>query len=118
VKKDEVLKVVNELEDIPYFEGNPSYNLIKKFCYGIDENDSCFESLTETFVKSIIDLLIDSYSEKDLLEWLSQNDYNPFNNFNYAEFYNKYDVDEEEWEEMKDDCLMYDEVEEIICQSW
>jgi hypothetical protein len=118
MNKDEMLKVVNNLEDIPYFEGNPSYNLIKKLCYGIDENDWCFESLTETFVKRIVELILDCYNEKDLLDWLSKNDYNPFNNFNNAEFYNKCDLTEEEWEEMKEDCLFFDEEYEIICKSW
>ena len=115
-----MIKKLEEMETIPYYYKNDSFNLLHKLCLGLDDDDRdlTYIYLTPNIFEKIILLLIDCYNEKDLLQWLSKNDYNPINNFCYAEIMEYCELDDDELEETKENALMYDDDDEIIVISW
>jgi hypothetical protein len=119
MEKQEMIKKLEEMEKIPYYN-NSRFNLLKKLCLGLDDDDEDLTEiyLTPTIFEKIIELFIDCYNEIELLNWLSNNDYNPINNFRYAEIREYCEIDDDELTEVLDNCLFYDENNEIIVISW
>jgi hypothetical protein len=119
MKKAEMLKEIERMENYTYYQSNASFGLITRLLKGLDENDSDIEALTVPLFKQVVELLIDCYNGKDLLEWLGNNDYNPINNFSFADIleYSDYDTPEE-LEEAKENALMYDDENKLIVVSW
>lgn len=121
---------INQLEDLNkhnYYSNNAIFQLILKLVKGTDENDLDFkEVLKDEMGLEIINLLLDCYNSEDFLKWLSENDYDIFNNYRYCE--KVYKSDYENDEDFKEnsgcfygddiDCLFYNEKTGVYIKSW
>lgn len=103
-----------------YYEEHPKLSLIIKLVKGTDESDPDFSlALEHETTIQIIDLFLDCYTEKDLLEWLAKHDFDLFVDYRYSDYseYDEYD-NEEELEEAKENALFYNDDTKIIVHSW
>jgi len=120
MEKQEMIKKLEEMEKKSYYCNNTKFNLLKRLCLTLDENDSDLtdDYLTPCIFEQIIQLFIDCNTEKDLLEWLEDNNYNPINNFRYANKTEYCEIDDDKRNDVLENCLFYDEENEIIVISW
>ena len=92
-----------------------------------DENDTDFkEVLKDEMGEEIINLFMGSYDEKSLLKWLSDNNFDIFNNYRYSDrvYRDDYESDEDFIENSgafymgEPDCLMYNKKTGCYVISW
>ena len=108
------------LDTLEAYRESPELSLIIKLVKGTDESDPDFSlALEHGTAIQIIDLFLDCYTAKDLLEWLAKHDFDLFVDYRYSDYseYDEYD-DEEELEEAKEDALFYNDDTKIIVRSW
>lgn len=68
------------------------------------------------FKDSIIELFSSCYDADLFLKWLDEHNLNPADGFRYAEVYSKDELEEDEWLEYCEDCLMHND--EYVCVQW
>ena len=68
------------------------------------------------FKESIIDLFSSCYDADSFLEWLDKHHLNPADGFQYAEIYSRDELEEDEWLDYCEDCLMCND--EYVCVRW
>lgn len=119
MEKYELMEKLEEMDDIEYYYNNPEFQLLYKLCQAIEEGDSDLNELTPNLVENIIDLLLDCYRAEDLFTFLERQNWNPFENFRFADIqlFDEYD-NEEDLEEAKENALFVDDDEEVLVMSW
>lgn len=71
------------------------------------------------FRGQIAELFADCYSGEDLLKWLVEHNFDPFDGLQFAEIVERGEVTAEEWQRLLDDGpLMVNDDETAICVSW
>jgi len=117
--KKEMLEKLDEMGGYKYYSQSGAFALIDRLLRGADENDGDIDALTPQLLERVIELWVDCYTDADLLDALKRLDFDPVSGFQFAERYERSDIETaERWEEMKEDCLMYDEENDIIIMSW
>ena len=115
MKKEELIE---KIEGSNYLMSHARAKLILNLIKGLDDDDQDLANVLEDETGlAIVELLVDCYDEKSLLEWLEKQDFNPFNNYRYAEVVRLSDY--EDFEDFKEnsgafyrgdpDCLIYHE---------
>ena len=117
--KQELLKKIESMENEEFYDKKPDASFVLKLSKNVDEDSRDLEEMTPNLFEQHIDLLLDCYNREELLIWLENQEFNPIKDFGEAEIYKKDDVDsQEEWDNLVQDALFYDEDEKIIVRSW
>ena len=99
-----------------YYTNEPMFDILLKLVKGTDEDDDDFkEVLEDEMGEEIIRLFMECYDEKSLLKWLSDNNFDIFNDYRNSDrvYRDDYDSDEDFIENSgafymgEVDCLMY-----------
>lgn len=120
MKKIELLELLEELEAIPYYAKNSNFKLINNLLQSYDEDAEELKAITKNIAKQVIELLLDCYTTSDLVQWLANNDWNPFYNIQHSEIVEYSELERDELDEILDnnDYLFNDEENEILILSW
>ena len=114
MKKEELLNILNTVN---YYSESAEAQLLKKLIVGTPEEDPDFkEALRTDFALDIINLFLECYSSADFLDWLSKHNFDPFIDFRFADIVEVEEINTEELETEKENCLFYNE--KYICRSW
>lgn len=118
MKLNEMKEKLEQLEKIAYYNKSIQFMIIKKYLLeDRKEDDVDMLELTNNLLEQIIDLFMD-YNMEDLMKWLDKNNYDPIIDFRYAEIYEYNELESEDLERLKDDCLFNDEENELLVVSW
>lgn len=118
--KSELMEVLESLDNIPYYKQSNKYQLIRKLLLSIDKNDVDLEAIpSKNILTQIIDLFIDCYDEKDLLDWLARHHYDVLSDFRFSDitYYDEV-TNDEELEEIKENALFIDDQNGILVMYW
>lgn len=119
MKLNEMKEKLEQLEKIAYYNKSIQFMIIKKYLLeDRKEDDADMLELTENLLEQIIDLFMDCYNMEDLMKWLDKHSYDPIIDFRHAEIYEYSELESEELERLKDNCLFNDEENEILVISW
>ena len=120
MNKTELLQLLDELEAIPYYANHANFKLINKLLKGYDEDAAELKAITKNIARQVIDLLLDCYTSSDLIDWLYDNDWNPFYNIHNSYIKEYSEFEEDELEELLDtgEYLFNDDEEEILILCW
>src|SRR5690606_11098684 len=116
MKKTELLELLDELDSIPYYAKNSNFKLISILFKDYDEDAAELKAITKNIAKQVIELLLDCYTPKDLIDWLEANDWYVFNNIQHSEIVEYSELGEDQLQKILDnnDYLIHDEENDIL----
>lgn len=108
------------LDILDNYRESPELALIIKLIKGTEESDPDFSlALEHGTALQIINLFLDCYTSKDLLDWLAKHNFDLFVDYRFSDYEYLDDIeDEEERQEKIDNALFYNEETGIIVHSW
>lgn len=117
--KQELLEQLEKYQSYDFYKNDARLALIIKLVKETDESDPDFKlALEHETALQVIDLILDCYTEKDLLKWLVDNDFDLFINYRLSDYDYFEDIDPEELEEEKENALFVNEKTKVLVRSW
>ena len=112
--KQQLIEKLQNLNE--WYQKQPTFAILLKLVKATDEDDEDFkEVLEDEMGEEIITLFLEGYDSEGLLKWLSENNFDLFNNYRFADrvYRDDYESDEDFIENSgafymgEEDCLMY-----------